>query len=522
MSETKPCEMGFDVPPPATPPVAVPPTSFSNTNLPVYSMSFIGRKADIFRLQSLAATNRVITIVGEPGIGKTRIAVEIGLRQLVNHEDGVWFVQLDSMLDSSQVHLSVAQVFEIEAEPGRPIEDTLAEHLRDKDLLLILDHCDRARASAGNLIRHLLSQCPRIKVLVTCREAIGVEAERDYSVPAMRIPTVVADSQGMIPAYSLFQFESSRLFIERARLCKPDFELPSTSVAALCQLCLQLNGNPLAIELAAARAHSLAIDQLLEFLASRTVPDGQSRHSDGLRRHGLECVIDWTYGLLTEKERIVLRRLSVFAGGWEMEEAEQICSDSYDAARENPEARILPGEVASLTQSLVLRSLVFRVQTCESTRYAMSPPVLSFVAERRIQTSDDTNLRARHRAYYSSLAQQSANATVHPEQSEDSHQLSQDASYSRTVLNDIWVKGIRIALAAPAGADALVLRRQTSHDLVSAEALDLMSRSALDRKDLAAAREYLGASLDLWRRLGDDRRAAALCECMASLTFQQN
>jgi non-specific serine/threonine protein kinase len=489
----------------------------SATNIPLQSTPFIGRKGDLARIRAIAATSRLVTLIGEPGIGKTRLAIELGLSGLAQYEDGVWFVPLDSLNDSSQLHYAIAKALSIREEPGRPLEHVIVQRLRDKQLLLILDHCDRARETVGQLIHKLASHCPRIRVLATCREGLDVESERLYRVPALSIPLIPNDADSLTPTYALFRFESSRLFMDRARRCRPEFELPSRSIFPLCQLCLQLDGNALAIELAAAQAHSLAIDQLLAYLARRAEMHREGGSAGGPTMHPLEFVIEWSYGLLSVKERLLLLRLSVFAGGWEMEVAEQICSDPPEGTLEGSETRIASGEVSATIHNMVQRSLIAKTETARSTRYAMPQPVLSFVTNKRSQSREDNWIRARHRSYFSRLAHDSAIVRGLAGQRFAPEGSNGGADGRGDEFNEAWKDATLCALTAPDRAEALMIRRQSSHDGASAEALDLMGSLAADRKDLVSARMHLSEALDLWRRIGDEQRIAAALESMAAL-----
>ncbi|MBI1877002.1 MAG: AAA family ATPase, partial [Chloroflexi bacterium] len=299
-------------------------------NLPLQLTSFIGREKEIAEVKRLlpplslwekAQGVRLVTLTGAGGVGKTRLSLQVATELLDVFPNGVWLVELAALADPALVVQTVAAALGLREDMGRPMLDILIDHLRAKTALLILDNCEHLAEACAQLTEMLLHQCPNLRVLVSSREALGVPGERVYRVPSLSFPLPhppVSDLQ------SLVQYEATRLFIERAATALPGFSVTKDNASAIAQICYRLDGIPLAIELAAARIQMLRVEQIAMRLDDRfRLLTGGSRTA--LPRHQtLRALIDWSYDLLSEPERALLRRLSVFAGGWTLEAAEAI------------------------------------------------------------------------------------------------------------------------------------------------------------------------------------------------------
>ncbi|HWS81572.1 MAG TPA: AAA family ATPase [Rubrobacter sp.] len=288
-----------------------------NDNLPLHLSSLIGRERETAQAKRLLDHHRLLTLTGPGGSGKTRLALAVG-----EFEDGVWWVALASLSDPELVGQAVASVLEVREQPGRSLGETLADHLASRETLLILDNCEHLIEACARLADALPHSCSNLRVLATSREALGVAGETVLLVPPLSLP----DSGHPPPPEELERYEAIRLFVERARYASPSFELTGRNASAVARLCRNLDGIPLAIELAAARTRVLSVEQISSRLAdSFRLLKSESRTADP-RQKTLEATLEWSHELLGEKERALFRRLSVFAGGFTLEAAEEVCA----------------------------------------------------------------------------------------------------------------------------------------------------------------------------------------------------
>jgi predicted ATPase/class 3 adenylate cyclase len=347
--------------------------AFAN-NLPVQATSFIGRERDIAEIQRLLSSARLLTLNGAGGVGKTRLALQAAADLLETYGDGVWLVELAPLADPDLVPQTVAFALGVREEPGRPFTQTLADYLRNKKLLLLLDNCEHLVDACARLADTLLRSCPDLQILATSREALGVPGERTYRLPSLGLP----DPARLPPMDVLAQFESVRLFRERAQLHQPAFAVTAANAPALAQVCHRLDGIPLAIELAAARVRSLPVEQIAARLDDRfRLLTGGSRTALP-RQQTLRALMDWSYGLLTDGEKTLLRRVSVFSGGWTLEAAETVCAgDGVD-----------DWEILDLLTRLVDKSLIVYEERDGEARYRLLETVRQY-AQERLQESGE-------------------------------------------------------------------------------------------------------------------------------------
>jgi predicted ATPase/class 3 adenylate cyclase len=364
-------------------------------NLPLQLTSFVGRESQLATLTGLLKTTRLLTLTGAAGSGKTRLALQLAAERAEDYPEGIWFIDLAALTDPALVPQTVAAALSVREVPGRPLPDVLAEALRPRTLLLVLDNCEHLIESCAELAERLLRACPGVWVLATSREALNVAGEVAWPVPALSIPDP-RDLPHNEPANSLSQYEAVRLFVERAVMAKPDFTVTNQNAPAVAQICHQLDGVPLAIELAAARVKVMAVEQIAARLNDRfRLLTGGSRTA--LPRHQtLRAAIDWSYGLLSEPERQVLRRLSVFAGGWSLEAAEAVCAGEG-----------LEGwEALELQAHLIDKSLVLLEQTPGGeARYRLLGTIRQYAADRLVEAGEAAATRDRHFDWYLDLAQ---------------------------------------------------------------------------------------------------------------------
>ncbi len=287
-------------------------------NLPQQVTSFIGREKELAELKRLLARTRLLTLTGSGGCGKTRLCLQVAADSLERFPDGVWLVELAPLSDPGLVPQTVATVLGLKEEPGKPIVQTLTEHLKDKRLLLLLDNCEHLLDGCAQLADALLRQCPDVTILASSREALGIGGEQAYRVPSLSLPD---PKQAHTPA-SVAPFEAVQLFTDRALLARPDFQVTDQNAATLASICYRLDGIPLAIELAAARVRSLSVEEINRKLDQRfRLLTGGSRTALP-RQQTLRSLIDWSYDLLQRPGEAavaaavgICRRVDVGSGG---------------------------------------------------------------------------------------------------------------------------------------------------------------------------------------------------------------
>jgi predicted ATPase/Tfp pilus assembly protein PilF len=364
----------------------------TNNNLPQQVTSFIGRENELAEVKALLRKTRLLTLIGSGGSGKTRLAIQVAADVLEHFSDGTWLVELASIRDPGLVAQTVAGLFGVKEISGTPILTTLVEHLKDQKQLLILDNCEHVLAACAVLADTILRQCPHVVILASSREGMGILGERTYRVPSLSLP----DPKVAQTPQRLMGFESVRLFVERAQFHQSSFEVTQSNAAALASVCHRLDGIPLAIELAAARVRSLSVEEVNQKLDQRfRLLTGGSRTALP-RQQTLRSLIDWSYDLLTENEKALLCRLSVFSGGWSLESAERVCSGEL----------VEDEEILDLLTSLVDKSLVVTEEINGATRYRLSETVRQYARDRLLENTPEESLRARHLAHFMTLAEE--------------------------------------------------------------------------------------------------------------------
>ena len=362
-------------------------------NLPAQAASFVGRRAELAELRSLVSGgSRLVTITGPGGIGKSRLALQVATGALDGAGDGVWLVELAPVADPELVARTVAAVLRVREEPGRPVLDTLVEAVGDRGLLVVLDNAEHVLGAAAKLADAMMRACPRACLLVTSREPLGIGGEHVFRVPPLPVPPADLAVPGRLAA-----FESVQLFTEHASMHRQGFAVDEANAAAVASVCVRLDGIPLALELAAARLGSLSVSEISSRLDQRfRLLTGGSRTA--LPRHQtLRALIDWSYDLLNLEERLVLDRLSVFAGGWTLEAAEAVTSTEGSGE----------WQVLDHLAALVDKSLVQAEEVHGSTRYRLLETVRHYAAEhlalRAVSEVEET--RAAHRDHYLDLVE---------------------------------------------------------------------------------------------------------------------
>lgn len=373
------------------------------TNLPQQLSSFVGREAEMVQVRRLLGQTRLVTLTGTGGAGKTRLALQVAadLVDAAEYADGVWLAEFASVADGRLVAQSVASVLGMREEPGRTLLDTLVAWLTHRSLLLVLDNCEHLVDACAAFAETLLRACPRLRILVTSREAFNIPGETAWRVPSLSSP----DPQRLPPAgadrvAALGSYESVRLFMERAKTAAPHFAMSERDAPALAQVCHRLDGIPLALELAAARTRVLSVEQIAARLNDRfRLLTGGARTALP-RQQTLRATIDWSYDLLNEAERTLLRRLSVFAGGWTLEAAESVCAgDGVDES-----------EVLDLLSRLTDKSLVNFAEQDGQARYRLPETVRQYACDRLCEKSEESAVRGRHCDWFAGYAERAGSA----------------------------------------------------------------------------------------------------------------
>ncbi len=409
------------------------------TNLPVQLTSFIGRDKEIAEVRRLVRAEHLITLVGSGGTGKTRLALQAAAYGLDSFPDGVWFVDLASISDPSFVPQAVATALELREEIGRPIMTTIIEALRTKTALLLLDNCEHLVEAAAQLTTKLLSACPHVRILASSREALGIPGETIYRVPSLAIP----DPRQRPSVEALLEFESVRLFIDRAQIALPSFTINKENSASIAQICAQLDGIPLALELAAARVRMLRVEHIAARVEDRFRLLTSGSRTALPRQQTLRALIDWSYDLLSPVERSLLQRLSVFAGGWTFESAEAICSGGG----------IDVGDMLDLMSLLVNKSLVvIEREHGEDTRYRLLGTIRQYADEKLTAAGEREAIRDRHLSYFLSLAEFAEFELTGPDQMLWIERLETELDNIHTALG--WSLE-RTSTADPPGSDTI-------------------------------------------------------------------
>jgi predicted ATPase/class 3 adenylate cyclase/Tfp pilus assembly protein PilF len=495
-------------------------------NLPKQLTSFIGRQKEIAEIEALLVRTRLLTLTGSGGSGKTRLSLQVAADSLEQFPDGAWFVELASLSDPGLVPQTVATVLGVKEEPGKPIRQTLTEHLKHKRLLLLLDNCEHLLDVCAKVADALVRQCPSVQILASSREVLGIAGEQTYRVPSLSLPD---PKQAQTPQ-TLSQYESVQLFIDRALLVRPNFQVTNQNAPALASLCFHLDGIPLAIELAAARVRSLLVEEIDGKLDQRfRLLTGGSRTALP-RQQTLRSLIDWSYDLLNEPERLLLQRLSVFAGGWTLEAAEQVCAGEG----------VEDWEFLDLLTSLADKSLAVAEQNDGRSRYRLLETVRHYARERLVESGGGEAVRERHRDYFLALAEEAEPKLLGAEQAEWLQRLEEEHENLRAGL--VWSLveagsggGLRLCGALlrfwstrghlSEGREwcVRVLEKAGGEERPQerAKALNVAGVLAYYQGDYPAARARHEESLAILRQLGDRRGMASSLNNLGNVTCEQ-
>ena len=371
-------------------------------NLPLNLPTLIGRERELATVTDLLARSNLVTLVGVGGVGKTRFALELAGNLRSTYKDGGWFVDLAPVADAARVAQEVASVLDVHEEPGRPLLDTLLEYLRRHELLIVLDNCEHLVESCAYFAATVLHSSATTRILATSREALGIVGELTWPMPTLS----VADPDAHLLPEQLMRYAATQLFVQRAIEAAPKFELTAANVGAVARLCHQLDGMPLALELAAARVRAMRVEQVADRLSDRFALLTRGSRTALPRHQTLRALVDWSHELLSATERVLLRRLSVFAGGWTLEAAEAVCSGEGLAAADVLDALTL----------LVEKSMVLLDEQARQPRYRMLETIRQYAREKLVEAGETALAGHRHLAYVLNFAEAAEPHFFHPDQ----------------------------------------------------------------------------------------------------------
>ena len=364
-------------------------------NLPVQVSSFIGRDRELSEVRALVASSRLVTLTGTGGCGKTRLSLQVAAELLDRPNDGVWLVELAAVTGQDAVAPAICEALAIVRQPGRQALDTLLDALATQDVLIVIDNCEHLIGACAKTAEAILRHCPNAHLVATSREPLSISGEAIYRVPPLSLPRP-GDRDLTAPEPS----DAVALFVERAKEQGAGLSADDQTSLMIASICLQLDGMPLAIELAAARLRSLSLSVLNDRIDQRfRLLTGGSRTALA-RQQTLRATVDWSYSLLHGVEQTLLRRLSVFTGSFDLDAAEAVCSFGT----------IETLDVTDLLGSLVDKSLVVAEPAGTALRYRLLETIRQFAAERLAETDHDeaAALRAAHCAHYLSVAEAAA------------------------------------------------------------------------------------------------------------------
>ncbi|HEU0297699.1 MAG TPA: tetratricopeptide repeat protein [Anaerolineales bacterium] len=373
------------------------------TNLPATLSTFVGREKESYEVTQFLKNNRLVTLTGAGGIGKTRLSIQVAYGLLNDYPNGIWLVDLAPLSDPTLVPTTVLTTLGLIEQGARSPVSILIDFLRTKRVLLILDNCEHLIQACAQLAEISLHACPDLHILATSREALNIDGEKVYLVPSLTTPDSMQVSLEALPDY-----EAVQLFLERAKSALANFRLTRANAPAIAQICYHLDGIPLALELAAARVKLLPVEEIAARLYDRfRLLTGGARTA--LPRHQtLRAMIDWSHDLLPEEERVLFRRLSVFSGGWTLEAAEQVASGKWQVESDtSPIARDLqPENILDLLTSLFNKSLIIAErEQGKETRYRMLETIRQYANEKLWAAGEGEMMRQQHLAYFIELAE---------------------------------------------------------------------------------------------------------------------
>ncbi|MDQ3345164.1 MAG: adenylate/guanylate cyclase domain-containing protein [Chloroflexota bacterium] len=490
-----------------------------SNNLPTRLTTFLGREREIGEISELLERSRLLTLTGPGGTGKTRLSLEVARRSMTNYRDGVFFVELAPLTEPDLVPATIAQTLGLPDRGGRSAVDRLVDHIGEQHMLLVLDNFEQVTDAAIS-VNVLLAACPRLRVLASSRSILHVSGEQEYSVPPLGLP----DPAHLPPLTQLSQYEAVALFIERARAVKSDFEITNENAPAVAEICVRLDGLPLAIELAAARLRIFTPQAMLDRLDHRFGLLAGGARDLPERQQTLRGAIAWSHDMLDEPERALFASLAVFVGGAGLEAIERTCGDEVD------------GDLLDILTSLVEKSLVRQTEgIAGGPRFGMLETIREFAMEQAVQRAVWPALRARHAEFFTDLVERSAVEIMGSAKREWLDRLEQDhdnlrAALSWTVETRTAEMGMRLGSTIwrfwqmrgylPEGLERLEqvlgLEESTRYPERRAEALSAAAGIAYWLADNDRSRQRYAEEIEARRTLGDRH---GLAEALYGISF---
>jgi predicted ATPase/DNA-binding CsgD family transcriptional regulator len=471
---------------------------------PAQATGFVGRRQELAEVRRLVTSARLVTLAGPPGVGKTRLALRMAEEVARRFRDGVWVVDLGGLRDPSLLAQEVARALGLHDASIRWAVDGLAQHLGDRRLLVLLDNCEHLLDACAVLVDSLLRSCPRLQVLATSRQSLGISGEAVFRVPPLSVP-----DQGSVDG------EAVELLVDRAASVLSGQELDEDQLEVAAELCRRLDGIPLAIELAAVRLKTLSIQQLLDRLGNRFAALGKAERAAPPHHRTLRAALDWSYALTTDEEGTLWQRLSVFPGSFDLSAIEGVClGDPLRADR-----------VLDVIDGLVDKSVISAIRSGAEMRYRILESVRDYGLEKLRSRGDESTLRTRHRDHYSRLCLQASRHLTDASQPEWFNRLDCDHHNLRAAL-DWCIEGGEPETGCAMACDmwlyweasghltegrrrlAVLLGALRAGDHLRARALWVAGYLALGQTDVEAAAPLLRESLDLATELGDRESAA--------------
>jgi non-specific serine/threonine protein kinase len=472
------------------------------SNVPVPLTSFVGRTEELKEIARLLSTSRLLTLTGSGGVGKTRLAIHTAHDMNRKFKDGVFWVGLVGLTDESLIPQAIAGSLNVRQRSDEALLETLKTDLKSKEVLLVIDNCEHLIRACAHVAEGLLAACPKLKILATSIEALGLFNEVTWQVPSLPLP----EMRERLSAQELHEFASIELFDERARHAKSGFILDERNAFSVAQICRRLDGIPLAIELAAARIKVLSVDEIAARLDDRFSLLTAGSRTAIPRHQTLRAAIDWSHDLLTEPERLLFRRLAVFVGGFTLEAAEAVCSQGIGS-----------GEVLDLLGRLVDKSLVVVEQISHpgETRYRLLETIRQYALEKLAGSDEARQTRDAHLAFFVRMAEQAEPNMFGKESPRWFRQLDQELDNIRTALE--WATNSGKADVALDVAGSLVYF-WFAHGLGGSEWHDRVQQALARREGqqptLARAKALNGLGFMYWADVYPTDRRAELEEAL--------